>query len=315
MIEKFVVLPEGMTDIRHDPWDEIYEAYKLGTHVAAKIKRIKVIEGQGHTWELEFDNAPGVVGWVPDSQTGLPAGAPMSEYVGSMINVVISGISKKEGIVACSRQEVVSRVAKVLSNKLAEGEIIPAVVKIIRYEKVYADIGGGLMVKVQNVRASDGVTLEAQYSVDDIIKVEVVSIKKETGEIEVQIVNPWDSVAILRGDIVEGRVVGAWRDIYFVRIGPGIVGICNEMSVKMDIGDIEAFQVNRYDPIERVLRMELWNYRRAGKIRSAKARRKMRSPGNARYGANTKIISGVFPSEEPSSKVALSEGASSEEVS
>ena len=315
MIEKFVVLPEGMTDVRHDPWDEIYEAYKLGTHVAAKIKRIKVIEGQGYTWELEFDNAPGIVGWVPESQSGLPAGAPMSEYVGSMINVIISGISKKEGIVACSRQEVVSRVAKVLSSKLAEGEIIPAVVKIIRYEKVYADIGGGLMVKVQNIRASDGGTLEAQYSVEDLINVEVVSIKKETGEIEVQIVNPWDSVTILRGDIVEGEVVGAWRDLLFVRIGPGIVGLCNGMSVKMDVGDVAAFQVTRYDPIERVLRMELWDYRRAGKIKNTKAKRKMRSTGEARYDKDTKIISGVFPSEETASAVVLSEGASGEEVS
>ena len=102
----------------------------------------------GETWEIEFDDAPGITGLVPAEQTGLPEGTPVNAFVGSVISVKVMEINRKEGIVACSRKEVVNISLSKLLAAINVGQEISSIVKFVSDRNVYLDIGGGVIIRL-----------------------------------------------------------------------------------------------------------------------------------------------------------------------
>lgn len=280
MKNEFLIAPEGLGLRDVDVWTKIYDAKTYGTVISARIVRRREIVGYGSTWEIEFPEIPGATGLIPQSQAGLPEGTSMSAFVGLLINVMVIGVDRDEGIVACSRQEAVDLSLTKLLTSVGVGSEIPAVVKFVRSSNIYLDIGGGIIIKIpsEKARLSPGVQLDVQYMCDDIINVVVTAADKPEKVIRVELVNIWERWILARGEILMGTVVATREKMAFIRVKPGIVGLVSYNAWDdYQIGDQATFQVNVYDPQSRKLHLTSWDHDKA-RIRrktltKAKARR------------------------------------------
>ena len=279
MKKGFIIAPEGMDLQDVDVWNRIYEAKTYGTVVAARIIRRTEIEGQGRTWELMFPDMPGITGLVPESQSGLPAGTPMSAFVGSLINVKILGIDRQEGIAACSRKEAVDVSFAKLVKGVELGDEIPAVVKFVRDLHVYLDIGGGIVLKIppEKARLSPGVQTVVQFRPDDVINVVVTELDRVEKTITVELADPWEKWNLGRGEIVMGTVVTIRDKFAFIRLKPGVVGLTSYANWdEYQVDDQLLFQVSVFAPENRKLHLVLWDPDKAKLRRKAIARAKNR---------------------------------------
>ena len=262
MNSSFILAPEGFDMRDVDPWGPLYEAKTYGTILAANIVRRREIANHGDTWEIEFPHHPGVFGLVPEAQTGLPEGTPMSNMVGAMINVKVMGIDRQEGLAACSRKEAVDQYLTKLIRKLAVGERIPGLVKFLGEGSVYTDIGGGVLVKLsaEQARISRGVPLDVQYQAEDRVELIVKRLDFGAKAIEVDLVNPWERWVFNRGEILLGKVVTIREKLAFIRVKPGVIGLVpNRKGVGFTLGEQIKFQVNAFDPQTRKLHLVEWN--------------------------------------------------------
>ncbi|RYD01492.1 hypothetical protein N752_29765 [Desulforamulus aquiferis] len=64
MTSNFILAPEGLQLRDVDVWGPIYDAKTYGTIMEARVVRVRRIGNQGETWEIEFEEAPGVTGLV-----------------------------------------------------------------------------------------------------------------------------------------------------------------------------------------------------------------------------------------------------------
>ena len=279
MKKGFLIAPEGMDLQDVDVWNKIYEARTYGTVVAARIIRRTEIEGQGRTWELEFPDMPGIAGLVPESQSGLPQGTPMSSFVGSLISVKVLGIDRQEGIAACSRKEAVDEFFTRLVKGVEVGDEIPAVVKFIRDRNLYLDIGGGIILKMppEKARLSPGVQTDVQFRADDVISVVITELDRAEKSIEVELADAWEKWNLGRGEIVTGTVVSIRDKFAFIRVKPGVVGLTSYANWdEYQVDDQLLFQVSVFAPENRKLHLVQWDPDKAKLRRKAIARAKSR---------------------------------------
>ncbi|WP_031516830.1 RNA-binding protein S1 [Desulfofalx alkaliphila] len=309
MSNDFILAPEGLQMRDIDVWGPIYDAKTYGTIMEARVARARWIGTQGETWEVEFDDAPGITGLVPADQTGLPEGTPINAFVGSVIGVKVMEIDRKEGIVACSRKEVVNISLSKLIRQIEVGQEISSLVKFVGERSVYLDVGGGVIVVVaaKQARLSDGVPLDVQYRRSGIVNVIVTDLNKEERRIEVEPIDPWEKWTFSRGEILTGTVVAVRDTAVFISVKPGVIGIAPyKVGDEFIHGDRLEFQVNSFNPKKRKLRLVEWNPRKAGQRKRekyrAQARRKAARQSRTAKGGE-KIITGVFsnktaPSDE-----------------
>ena len=280
----FIIAPEGM-DLRDvDVWSKIYEAKTYGTVIPARIIRRREIEGQGGAWEIMFPEVPGIIGLVPESQTGLPQGTPMSAFVGSPINVKVSGINRQERIVACSRKEAVEVFFSKFAKNVEVGDEIPAVVKFVRGGNLYLDIGGGIILRIpaEKARLSPGTPVDAQYMRNDYIDLIVTGLDRIEKTVTVDLADPWEKWNLGRGEILTGTVVIIRDKLAFIRVKPGVVGLAPYSN--WDDYGIDAqllFQVSVFDPESRKLRLVVWDPDKAKLRRKAMVKAKSRKTDHA----------------------------------
>lgn len=300
MTSNFVLAPEGLELRDVDVWGPIYDAKTYGTIMEALVVRVRRIGVQGETWEIEFEDAPGITGLVPVTQTGLPEGTPINAFVGSVISVKVMEIDRKEGIAACSRKEVVNISVSKLLGQLVVGQSISSIVKFVNDRNVYLDIGGGVITRIpaEKARLSDGVPLEVQYRRSGVVNVVVKNLSKEERTIEVEPVDPWEKWTFSRGEILSGTVVSVREMAMFVSVKPGVIGMAPYKAGDEFIhGDRLEFQVNSFDASKRKLHLIEWDPRKAGQRKRekhrAQARRKAARQSKVSK-VEDKIITGVF---------------------
>lgn len=225
---KTLLAPEKDTEQITGIWNEIYDAKDRNTILSAKVVAVKIQETlAGSTWELEFEEFPNIHGIVPFSETGLPKENIMNIFVGERVNVRIKGIDKRNNIVACTRRELVEEAHRRLLNIAKIDLEFEAPVVFTTEFQLGIDIGGGVL-KIFHSRDSEllrsGKPNEL-YKIDQAVKVIIIKADKESGELEVALANPWDSVKYARGDVVIGKVIRLNKRYISLLLQPGIVGI------------------------------------------------------------------------------------------
>lgn len=272
----FKIAPEGFSLRELDVWSELYEAKERGSLVEALITRAIRDSGDA-TWELEFPGKPGITGYVPVEECGLPRGTPVNEFVGQKIIVKVISIDKNNCRVHCSRKEPVLYNLNRLVSQLEENEAINAVVRAVARRSVYLDIGGGIIFQVDRdkARLSYGVPLDVQYATGDIVKVRITKLNKDSGDIELEPVDPWEAWEYNRGEVVFGKVVAIRDDHAYIGVKPGIIGrVMYNNGDSYKVGDFVKFKVNRYDRKKRHLHLLKWDAKRTAERRRERGRKR-----------------------------------------
>lgn len=270
----FKLAPEGMSLRDVNIWEDLYDAKERGKIVEVRIKRVRRIDGQGETWELAFEDKPGITGLCPMAETGLPERAPMNNFVGQKIFCKIKDIDRENSIVACSRKEVIDISLSKIISQLEINETIGAIVRTVT-GSVYVDIGGGVVLRIprEKARLSDGVPLDVQYKDGSRFSVKVIDLKVEEKLIEVEPVDPWEQYDYKRGEVVSGQVVSLRDNLAFICVQPGIIG---RAYYKKDdtykVGDYVEFKVEDYNRHKRRLHMTRWDSRRTMEKRRQRAK-------------------------------------------
>ncbi|WP_018086963.1 hypothetical protein [Desulfurispora thermophila] len=255
---QFKYAPEGKTLSECNVWDRFYDAMDIGEPLEAKVVGARKINGE-RVWELYFPDTPGIKGLCPASETGLETERDMVIFVGQAINCKIKGIDKQNMLVICSRRELVEFAKLKLLRSISEGDIIPALVRIVREGSITVDIGAGVLIRIENERANLANTkLNYQYNQGDTIKVQVTKLDKTERVIEVEPVDPWREQRYVRGDVLIGKVVEAKDKLTIVQISPGVVGMYSGKD-RYRVGEYVSFQVLRFDPELKLLRLKKYN--------------------------------------------------------
>ena len=303
----FKLAPEGFNLRELDVWGVLYEAKELGLVVEAKVSRLRHIEGQGETWELEFPDSPGVTGLVPAAESGLPTRCPMTAFVGKPVGVKVKSIDKKNSMVACSRREAVEMALGRLMGQLEEGETINSLIRIVTEYNTYLDLGGGVIVNIPRDRArlSAGVPLDVQHQVGAVMKVKITKLNKELKEIQVEPVDPWEVWEFKRGEIILGQVVAVRELMVYAMVKPGLIGLIScKPHEFFEEGEQLEFQVISFNRAQRKLHLTAWNPKRAAerkrernrnKRKQLAAREAVKQAGKEVQG---NVVTGVFTGED-----------------
>ncbi len=245
-------------------WNQLYNAKDCNNIITAYVAAVVPSETlRTRTWKLEFvefeDVPTYVYGTVPYSETGLSDEELMNFFIKKEIKVKIKGIDKKNGIVVCTRREVVEESRTRIIHMIEEGQEIETMVSYVTDMRVGLDIGGGVIIDLNRRKAatSRSVPLGALYTEGTIVKAVVQGVDKNTKGIEISLVDPWQGLHYPRGTVISCPVVHLGeKDILFVSAHPGVVGItsCQEGRDKPELGERLLLQVEEFDPTEKLLR-------------------------------------------------------------
>lgn len=258
-----LLAPEKTSTREMDYWDKLYDAKDRNSELYAFVVAVVQPETlQNLAWELEFEGITNVRGLVPSSETGLPTEKMMNYFVGKEVKVKIKGIDKNNGLIACTRREVVDESRARIIKMIEEGQEIESMVRFVSDIWVGLDLGGGVIVDLDRKKAgvSRSVPLNVLYQEGQIVKVIVEKVDKSTNEINVIPVDPWQDVRYNRGDVVSGPVVRLGEKNIFITVRPGVIGIAPyPVSGKPSLGDRLVFKVNDFNPETRSLSLGLFD--------------------------------------------------------
>lgn len=279
--------PEGTNYRDINPWDALYEARDKEQILNVNIVDVKPINGQGYTWVVslgEHEDLFGIVGLIPESESGLPDGTSMNWFKHQVVTAKIKGIDRKNSIVALTRKEVVEENMRRLLDQLEESEQLLALIRASSTRGIIVDIGGGVLIKIPRgeIKMSKSVPVEIQYPPEQFVRVQVTGIDKKERKIEIKMIDPWQPGEYTRGDLVTGKIVQIKDNIAFVQMKPGLVGIAPyPKSDQSKVGDSVNYQVQKYDSENKILHLKRWDeeiirvrsLRRAQKRRESKLKR------------------------------------------
>ena len=254
------ILPEAMTtrEIEVNPLDIIYDYLKRKESIEAEITRIIFRENADEVLEVVFPNAEGIRGIIPKAELGFPEPMSTKRLVGQKIIVRIKGVDKQEGLVACTRKEIVDEAKMQLVKFLKEGEEIISVIRAVSKNSIFVDIGGGVVVKVKNVYSVQDIPLYLQFQPLQELKVHIKKVDSEKNLIEVKYINPWDKTSFRRGEFIQGKVVKIFGRNMWIEVKPGIVGRSTFLSrQKIFVGDKVRCRVLTFNQGEKKLNLDL----------------------------------------------------------
>ncbi|WP_333870958.1 hypothetical protein [Desulforamulus putei] len=257
--------PEGTNYRDINPWDALYEARDKEQILNVNIVDVKPINGQGYTWVVslgEHEDLFGIVGLIPESESGLPDGTSMNWFKHQVVTAKIKGIDRKNSIVALTRREVIEENMSRLLDQLEESEQLLALIRASSTRGIIVDIGGGVLIKIprREMKMSKSVPVEIQYPLEQFIKVQVTEIDKKGRKIGVKMIDPWQPDEYTRGDLVTGKIVQIKDNIAFVQTKPGLVGIAPyPKSEHAKVGDSVNYQVQKYDAENKILHLKRWD--------------------------------------------------------
>ncbi|RKO66411.1 S1 RNA-binding domain-containing protein [Desulfofundulus salinus] len=281
--------PEGTNYRDIDPWDALYTARDKEQTLNVTIVNVRSINGQGYTWEVSFgeqEDLFGIVGLIPESESGLPEGTSMNWFKHQVVAAKIKGIDRKNSIVALTRKEVVEENLRRMIEQLEESEQLLALVRASSPSGIVVDIGGGVLVRIprREIKLSRAVPVEVQYPPGQFVKVQVTGIDKAAKKIDVSMIDPWQPGEYVRGEMVTGKIIQIKDNIAFVQTKPGLVGIAPyPKSEQVKIGETVKYQVQRYDPDNRVLHLVRWDEERIRGRRRQRARKRRERASEQRY--------------------------------
>ncbi|WP_051273608.1 hypothetical protein [Desulfotruncus alcoholivorax] len=285
---EFKIAPEGLKLRDIDLWGDFYESYETGKLIEAEVVHTIREDGEDEGWELAFDDKPGITGICTFSESGLPERSLIDCFTGQVITCKVTKVDKKNLAVYVSRKDIVESNLKKLLNQLAQGEVIPAIVRAVK-RNVYVDIGGGVIVKIPQEKAmlSNGVYLEDQYKEGSQIGVIVTQLDKSKKTIVVDPVNPWEKQKYNRGESVSGRVVAIKDNQAFIEVKPGMIGLAYYKSNNTyKVGESVKFQVLSFDPENRRLHLIYYNSRRISDRRRERAKKRSKRRNEITPGGN-----------------------------
>lgn len=291
------LLPPERNFEKTDQWNLIYDARDRNTILSATIiatKRQETLEGM--VWELEFNDFPNIWGSVPASETGLPSDKMMNFFVGKEIKVRVKGIDRKNEIVACTRKELVEENKARILSRIEEGIEFDAQVVFVTETWLGVDIGGGLIYgfNAAEARVSRSLSLNELYQEGQTIKAKVANVNKETGEINISLIDPWDNIQYNRRDKVTGTIIKFGMSNIFLEVKPGVVGIAPyPITFEPELGDKLVCIVQVVDKSKKVLHLSLLD------PELIRGRKKNRSYWQNKRAETTNKLTLVQPSSEP----------------
>lgn len=171
---------------------------------------------------------------------GFPAYLPYTQtitgealYEGQEINVCIIKIMPETNNIVVSRKVAIEQQNNLDAEKLEIGSIVTARVKSIAKYGAFATVGGidGLIhnSELSYTRITDPSEV---VSVGQEIQVKIVNITEdESGRKKIELSykqaypNPWASLTLVKGDVIEGKITNATNYGFFIKIADDLKGL------------------------------------------------------------------------------------------
>lgn len=216
-------------------WEKIHEAGGEGAIVQGTI--VAKTNG-GFTVDIDGVNA-----FLPASQVDIRPSGNGDAYIGVSGNFKVINLNQKRGNIVLSRRTLLeeerAEARKITMEKLAEGQILPGVVKNLTEYGAFVDLGGvdGLLHVTDISWGRVGKPADVLKPGQEVT-VKVLKYDPEKGKVSVGIKqtldDPWQKLAERYpvGTRINGRVVSLMEYGAFVEIEPGIEGLVHvsEMS-------------------------------------------------------------------------------------
>lgn len=267
--------------VNRKAWDALMGKYESNAYVEGVGK--EAVKG-GLIAEVD-----GIRTFVPASQLSQRYVEKISDFVGKPLKLKIIEVDKQKKRIVASRKAVMAEEAaakkKEAWDKLAEGEVIPGIVRRLTDFGAFVDVGGvdGLIhitdLSWGRIKHPSEVVAPNQE-----IDVKILSLDRERERIQLGYKQlqpkPWD-VAEEKypvGAVVEGKVVRITTFGAFVELEPGLDGLVHisqcaltrvqKVEDAVNVGDIVRVKVLSVDPaakriglsIREVLEDEAFNY-------------------------------------------------------
>ncbi len=243
-------------------WDVLNQAYQTGTPVKGKV--VSAIKGG-----LSVDIG-GVTAFLPVSQVGLKPAHNLNQFSGQVWDLKIIKMNSGRGNIVLSRRALLEHDQNIKKEEtlaaLAEGQIVPGVVKNITEYGAFVDLGGidGLL-HITDMSWGRINHPSDILKIGDKIEVKVLKYDREKQKVSLGIKqkteDPWFRLAEKYpvGSRVRGRVVSLAEYGAFIELEQGVEGLVHvsEMSwtqkIKhpskiVSVGDTVEAQVLSIDP-------------------------------------------------------------------
>ncbi|MTI85626.1 MAG: 30S ribosomal protein S1 [Firmicutes bacterium] len=261
-VSKMFIRPEGFKSAAEaGGLDVLYTAWERGMVIEAEVLRVTEV-GDELCWELELDGARGL---VPFIESGLDFPRQMDQFTGTQVFVKVKGIDRESGLAALSRKDALAEMRKAVMERLVPGQVVDAVVRGVGKNKVYLDVGGGVIGEMpRRVATLSQIprSLRIVFSLGQQLRVKVMEIDSEQDKIFVSrtdlLPDPWDSIDFKRRDRISGTVVRVHEDKAFVEFKEGIVALANfSLLDNISPGDRVRGVVTKFDRENKLLRLKL----------------------------------------------------------
>lgn len=262
-INRNLFRPEGAeVKASNTPLDRLYRAYNADTIIECPIVQVQLYEG-AMAWKVDLE---GISGYVPFERSGLQYENQLKQFVGQKIYVMICSIHRKDGdpYAECDRKSAVERLSKEVLDRITLSQELEAIIKGLGDNKVYLDIGGGLIAEMPRQEATLSKvrrSLRSEFHIGQQLTVKIVKLDKTAGSVTVSrtamLPDPWSRNHYNAGDVLSVQIVNIVGQQIYAETVPGIVGMIAtpNVPVELAIGDKVQCSVIRYDPEQKKLRM------------------------------------------------------------
>ena len=224
-------------DKSNEDWMKVYGAYQNKKILQAPITGIESFGTKENEKTCAIVTVGSIRGLIPMEYTGASNMRQLRGMTGQTIAFKVINYDREAEVFTGSRLEALEQMAEITLRKIAEGDIIPAVIHHVGQNVLRADIGGiEVVIPIEDVRYGWIDSLQDEYSVGDAIKVRVLSIDKENKKVKVSAKaaqeNPWPNCTKRyqkSGEYV-GTVSGVREYGVFVNLEPGVDSLASHLK-------------------------------------------------------------------------------------
>jgi len=253
-------------------WEYMFQAKERETPIEARIAGVSYADN-APVWDLTFP-ALGLAcadlrGLCPASEAGVDAPL-MPRLTGRDTLVVVKGLDRENGLVACSRREAEVKARDRLNVK--EGQTVECSVLAVlprdpeagKPARLLVDLDG-VWLEIPRSRAAyrQAVPLRQQYRPGDAVKARVQAVGADglpVLSVRDALPDPWERADFRRGQFLACTVAGVRNGIVFLEpdLAPGMIGIAPvPLAGEVEPGDRVTCAVATFDRGNRKLRLRL----------------------------------------------------------